>query len=55
MAKNGMMAMRLHKEMQVVLNSPGLELNVIDDANNIWHVGFSMPEGTVYAGESFVL
>ena len=48
--------MRLMKESKNILtNYPEFSLNIIDDTANIWHIGFSMVEGTVYAGESFTL
>ena len=34
---------------------PELNLNVIDEANHIWHVTFTMGENTVYAGEAYTL
>ena len=28
-----------------------LELSVVDELKNIWHINFTCSEGTVYAGE----
>ena len=55
MASNGMMGIRLAKEARTVTQTEGQELNIVDEASNIWHITFTMAEGTVYAGESYTL
>ena len=47
--------MRLAKEARNVNAQDDLNLTIVDEANNIWHVTFAMGEGTVYAGESYTL
>ena len=32
-----------------------MQLNIVDEANNIWHVTFTMMPGTVYDGETYTL
>ena len=36
------MAIRLAKEAQTVNNMEGMDLNIIDQVNNIWHINFTM-------------
>ena len=55
MAQSGRLGMRLAKEAKNVAAQEGMALNIVDEANNIWHVTFTMAEGTVYAGESYTL
>ena len=47
---------RLAKEAKNIWeNQPDLTLDIIDQATNLWHVSFTMQEGTVYAGENYTL
>ena len=32
-----------------------MQLSIADEVNNVWHIAFTMPEGTVYAGETYTL
>ena len=49
--------MRLAKEAKNIFekHSNELELQIIDEVKRIWHITFTMPEGTVYAGEKYTL
>ena len=55
MATSNMMGIRLAKESKKVFDTEGMELNIVDESNNIWHITFAMAEGTVYAGECYTL
>ena len=46
---------RLAKEARNVVAQEGMQLNIVDEVNNIWHVTFTMMPGTVYAGETYTL
>ena len=50
-----MIGIRLAKEAKKVTETDGMELNIVDESNNIWHVTFAMGEGTVYANECYTL
>ena len=52
---SNMMGIRLAKESKKVFDTEGMELNIVDESNNIWHITFAMAEGTVYAGECYTL
>ena len=54
MASNRM-GMRLAKEARTVNATEGMNLTIVDESNNIWHVTFTMGENTVYAGETYTL
>ena len=32
-----------------------MTLDIVDQSTNLWHISFTMPEGTVYAGENYTL
>ena len=49
------MGMRLAKEAKTVHATEGMDLTIVDESTNLWHVSFVMGEGTVYAGEAFTL
>ena len=48
---------RLNKEAQNIITNCSniLELNIVDEVKNIWHIKFQGAAGTLYAGENFTL
>ena len=50
-------AKRLNKEAQNLIQnfSNVLELSIVDESKNIWHIKFQGAQGTLYAGENFTL
>ena len=49
------MGMRLSKEAKTVNATDGMTLEIVNEHQNVWHVTFTMAEGTVYAGETYTL
>ena len=55
MAMNNRLAMRLAKEAQKFQEVENMNLQIVDDTANIWHISFQMGNDTVYAGECYTL
>ena len=52
----GSVGMRLAKEAKNIFeNHPDMTLDIVDQATNLWHISFTIPEGSVYAGENYSL
>ena len=48
--------LRLSKEAKNIWeNQKEMTLDIVDQSTNLWHISFTMPEGTVYAGENYTL